>query len=596
MISLRVSHVGKFAATTLLLAALLVLQTIDYEKSLLWCLVACGVIAIALLIAAATIGLDCRRDIFCFIATIAFVSYIVVRALTSPAPYSARSDLYLALGALTVYALVATGLRGANNRIALIALLLAFAVIHVLFGLIQFGVGQNFAVTSSLSAINVNQRASGLYVDPDHLAGLLEVLGILGLSVTCWSRWPAWARVIVGYLTLNCYFGAALTGSRGAYMSIAFSLLLFAGLSAMTLRAGGPVVFRKYGAIGSIAFVASVAAGAFLIHQSPRLSESVARISEIDTGRIDMWHAAIEQWKLRPIVGTGGGTYQFYGREFRTDRMQSDPADAHNDYLQLLGDYGLIGALLFLLFLFAHLRCGWRTFLLLGPERLRAGTLALSSRLALDIGALCAIGAYAVHSAGDFNLHIPANALVVAFVFGILANPNIELRGDEVISRYESPVKFAFIAVAIVLLVQCARLLPGEYYADRALATLQDEKPLDAISYANQALKWEKRNPNIFFCLGRAEEALGNDKDRVEERLPFYERALAAFDQARLLAPLDGDHPLDMGFLYDQMGRFTEAEWMYGIARSRDPRSRTVSQMYQTHLEEWKNSNGKAEN
>ena len=37
--------------------------------------------------------------------------------------------------------------------------------------------------TSSLSRIMVGRRASGLYVDPDHLAGLLEVLGILGLSV-----------------------------------------------------------------------------------------------------------------------------------------------------------------------------------------------------------------------------------------------------------------------------------------------------------------------------------------------------------------------------------------------------------------------------
>ena len=80
-------------------------------------------------------------------------------------------------------------------------------------------------------------------MDPDHLAGLLEVLGILGLSVACWSRLPGWAKVIVGYLTLNCYFGAALTGSRGGYVSIVFSLLIFAGLSAIVLRAGGPPLF-----------------------------------------------------------------------------------------------------------------------------------------------------------------------------------------------------------------------------------------------------------------------------------------------------------------------------------------------------------------
>ena len=91
-------------------------------------------------------------------------------------------------------------------------------------------------------------------------------------------------------------------------------------------------------------------------------------------------------------------------------------------------------------------------------------------------------------------------------------------------------------AIAIVLLVQCVRLFPGEYYADRARMALEDENPSSAISYANEALKWERRNPNIFFYLGRALEALGNDKDKKEERIPFYVDALAAFDKARLLA------------------------------------------------------------
>ena len=166
MIRFGVSQVGRFIATILLVAALIIPQTIDYEKSLFWCLPSYAGIAIALLIAAATIGLDCRRDIFCLVAALAFVGYVVVRALTSAAPYSARSDLYLSLGALTLYGLIATGLRGSSNRIVLILLLLIFAVFHVFFGLVQFGFGQNFMFTSSLSRIMVDRRASGLYVDP----------------------------------------------------------------------------------------------------------------------------------------------------------------------------------------------------------------------------------------------------------------------------------------------------------------------------------------------------------------------------------------------------------------------------------------------
>ena len=56
--------------------------------------------------------------------------------------------------------------------------------------------------------------------------------------------------------------------------------------------------------------------------------------------------------------------------------MQSDPTDAHNDYLELLGDYGLIGALLFLIF-FLRIFVTVGGLLRIGPTTAAAGTLAL---------------------------------------------------------------------------------------------------------------------------------------------------------------------------------------------------------------------------
>ena len=71
-----------------------------------------------------------------------------------------------------------------------------------------------------------------------------------------------------------------------------------------------------------------------------------------------MWRAALQQWNLAPLVGTGSGTYLYYGRQFRSEQMQIDPVRAHNDYLDLLAEYGAVAAFLLLPFVFVHLRHG----------------------------------------------------------------------------------------------------------------------------------------------------------------------------------------------------------------------------------------------
>jgi hypothetical protein len=320
------------------------------------------------------------------------------------------------------------------------------------------------------------------------------------------------------------------------------------------------------------------------------LATRVEQIVAVDEGRFDLWQAAIQQWKLEPWTGTGSGTYRFYGRLFRSDKMQQDPVAVHNDYLHFLSEYGVFGGVAFLLFFGIHVYRGLRSFARLGPQRLATGEPALSDRFALNLGALCAVAAFTVHSAVDFNMHIPANALLLAFVFGILANSGLDFAGDEARIRQTLLPKIAVASAATLMLVMCARLLPGEYYANRARVALEAEDPHAAASLAKQALKHDESNPRVFFYLGRALSAIGEDKIRTEHRHAHYEAALAAFDRARLLNPLDGSHPLDMAALYGRMGRFVEAEWMFGLARERDPRSVHLNDRYRMHLQRWRTS------
>ncbi|HEY0370040.1 MAG TPA: O-antigen ligase family protein, partial [Chthoniobacterales bacterium] len=385
------------------------------------------------------------------------------------------------------------------------------------------------------------------------------------------------------------YLGLALTGSRGGYLSALLSLLCFLVLSLFVLRSAGKYRAAKFGGVGLLVLFAGATATWTFIQHNPKLRDRAAQIVTPDRGRYDLWQPAIKQWQLNPIFGTGSGTYAFYGRQFRSPAMEMDPGDVHNDYLNLLCDYGLVGAAAFALFLVVHVRAGLRTVVELGPRRISGGTLLRSDRLALSIGALSAAAGFALHSVVDFNLHVPPNALVLAFVFGIFANTTLGTSREKERTSVILPIVAA--GVAILLLVQSARLLPGEYYAEEARVALRDEYPKKAIRLAETALQHERKNPKIFFYLGRAWRALGNLNSTDDaDRIPYYERALAAFDQARQLSPLDGTYPLDMAMLYDKMGRFSEAEWMYGVALARDPLSLTATNMYQLHLDEWQNA------
>src|SRR6201999_4096797 len=96
------------------------------------------------------------------------------------------------------------------------------------------------------------RRASGFYICPNHLAGLLEILGVFGLSISLWSRWPIWSKLLIGYATLICYIGVILTGRRGGYLSTVFSLLVFAILSLRVTRAAQSALHTRIGIAGLV--------------------------------------------------------------------------------------------------------------------------------------------------------------------------------------------------------------------------------------------------------------------------------------------------------------------------------------------------------
>jgi O-antigen ligase len=584
------SRSAELIATFILALALVGMQALIGGTRLVFSLPIYGLLALIGLLSLFSSRAKPAASRLCVWSTIIFLGYILVRAWFSPVPSIARPDIFSVLGGLVVYFFTACVLTSARRRMSLLVFLVVVALVQVVIGAIQFSGGNNYMLIPFLQRFDYGRRASGFYVCPNHFAGLLEVLGLFCVSLVCWSRWPAWAKVLLGYAGAMCFVGLALTGSRGGYVSATFSLFVFAGLTLFVLRKAGGAVFWRTALFGGVLALLMTAALFFGFRNDWLLSTRAQNVFDTENMRIDLWQGAIAEWKLQPLIGTGSGTYLYYGRRFRTPRVQLDPVEVHNDYLHLLAEYGALGGTVFLFFLGAHLWRGGRSFRRLGPRRVAVSMQLPSNKLALNLGALGALAALLIHSFFDFNLHIPANVLLLAFVFGILANAGLERESESTRPRPRFTLaRVALPLVALLLAAGCVRCLPAEYCAECARVALRDERHVAAMLWAKRAIARDRQNPKTWFYLGESRVRRAEGVASPAVQASFERAALSPFQEALALAPADETFLIALGRIYDSLGRFPEADWMFGRALRWDPRSDVARKSYAAHLTFWKN-------
>ena len=524
-----------------------------------------------------------RPDWFALGTTLLLAGYVIWRTLASPVDYLARSDFYMTIGALVVYLIAATHLSGTRERMMLLWVLLAFAATHAAVGAVQFKGKENYMLLPWIYRPDYGYRASGFYICPNHLAGLLETLGLFALSVCCWGRGKPWVRILAGYAVLMCLGGVAITGSRGGYLSTVLGLCAFAAISLWLIRRLRRGLFWGMVIVAGIV-VAGVVGGAFYVmSQSDDLRSRMGEIYDPKNMRLLLWAAAITQWKLSPIIGTGSGTYLYYGRQFRSELVQADPQHAHCDYLELLSEYGVVGCVLMAAFLLAHLRTGFVGLRNVVERKLKPSWRTSSNELALLVGGLCAVFVLLAHSVIDFNLHIPGNTLVVAFIFGILANPHTK---PEVETRPGGGIEwwrgFAPVMGAVLLVVSIPRI-EAEYYGERARVYLRDQMYPECRAYSERALAHETRNPDLYYYLGESQHYLALESANPRTAMELHAAAANAFSKGLEVFPHDLRLMLKLGRTLDTLGRFDAAEALFQRALAADPNFGNVYAFYGLH-------------
>ena len=133
---------------------------------------------------------------------------------------------------------------------------------------------------------------------------------------------------------------------------------------------------------------------------------------ESESGRPIVWKDTINLIKDFPISGTGLGTYIHIFPRYKTISARILYDHAHNDYLEFFSEVGIVGVFIML--------AGFGLFIIRIFRRWKERRDPYVKGLTL--GGLTGVIAILIHSITDFNLHIPANALLLAIILGLTFN------------------------------------------------------------------------------------------------------------------------------------------------------------------------------
>jgi O-antigen ligase len=214
-----------------------------------------------------------------------------------------------------------------------------------------------------------------------------------------------------------------LSGSRGGMLAIMAEILIFATLLFRRKK-------RIQVAIGAAAFIIMVV-GLLAWLGGKELTTRVSSIStearsEISGGvRLSIDRDAVQMFRKKPILGWGLGTFPVVYPRFRTFYTNFFVNEAHNDYLQVLVETGLLGFAVVVWFVVVLYRRALR----------KIGDWTSDVSSAVTLACILGTTGILVHSFFDFNLQIPANAALFYVFCSIATAPALLQR-----SRKRKPV------------------------------------------------------------------------------------------------------------------------------------------------------------
>ena len=322
-------------------------------------------------------------------------------------PYAARWEA-LRWGCLLAAAFSWTQMGGRAHRWKwLLGVLLLAVALNSLYALIQEVNGSRMVLWAERPE-QYEMRASGTYLCPNHFANVIAMLFPLALALVLLPEAGFPLRLLAVYFMAVSAPALYWTQSRSGWLGMAAGM----GATAVLLAWRKSRTWLLVALVALPLLTAAMAGVAWKTLPAVRerfgaVLESPEKASGI---RISMWRDAPAMFRDRPVWGYGGGSYVWAYPPYQVHVNQHLNWDyAHNEYIQMLLEYGAVGLGLALAALAA---CAWGLVRGVLLARSRTGAFLLA-------GAAGGLAASLVHALFDFNFHIFPNPHVLVWMGGV---------------------------------------------------------------------------------------------------------------------------------------------------------------------------------
>jgi O-antigen ligase len=491
-------------------------------------------------------------------AVLAIVGYIVWRYSTADVEYVARLEMNRIFVYTALFFIVLDNFNNKEWTQVIVCALIFIGMAASMYAVYQFATGSRM-IYNTPQPVAYHGRAGGPFVCPNHLADYIAMVLPLAFALTLMARLNVVLKILLCYAGIVMLAGAFVTLSRAGCAALALGLLaMFSVL----------IFNRDFRLKAIIAIAVILIPSAWIATKSINAQHRMKKgFSEAGFGddRFLIWPAATSMWRENYWTGVGPGHFDLRYRPYRPflEQLQARPEYVHNDYLNALADYGIIGFTL----ITAGLGVFWLGVVRIWRYVRRSNDFGSrqSTRAAIVLGACCGLLAVMLHSIVDFNIHIPALAIVVVTLLAVVtaqwrfATERFWIR-PRALGRTIGSIACAAMAVWLGfntvrtfreqrLVLRAERTRDGETY--RALfkkafaidsknpstayevgASLRTQSWNGAADYrrdAEEAIEWFKKSvaldpytPHGYVGIGMCLDWL----DRKEESWPYFRQAL----------------------------------------------------------------------